>query len=412
MDFITAEFNMRMSGNYEALEHFHDKDLVGAGAQVSVLQIMRRKAKERGIADIPTNKKLLSPETYQAGPRNNPDGTPKMDPDTGKQVTSSQPQHVSTIFGFAGGLSGESYAEEGGATARTGRRKMRTDKEARRLADNDIFSMGERRKARRARAAARRGEGEADPGAQAADVGGPTLEERIRRAKRRARIRFGRKKDVSAMNEHVKKARETIRLKRSETDKVEGAGAVVDFPEWDVTEGLPVLDEAMEVALDGIAGRHFSRKRRLKKGDEGFDPDAIVPTAKEARQKAEAAAKEQGLSAAEVKKAGDKAAAANDIANDRATDHLQLVRDLYLNLGYNGSPLVVGDREAQALLDDGWTVVQRGLIGNLDKASAADQAISRRRALAYMDQAARFYSGGGGHGPLDDWDRPYDPAIG
>jgi len=171
---------------------------------------------------------------------------------------------------------------------------MRTDKEARRLADSDIFSMGEKRKARRARHAARRGEGAADPGAQAADVGGPTLEERIRRAKRKARIRFGRKKDVSAMNEHVKKARETIRLKRSKTEKVEGAGAVMDFPEWDVTEGLPVLDEAMEVALDGIAGRHFSRKRRLKKGDEGFDPDAIVPTAKEARQKAEAAAKEQG----------------------------------------------------------------------------------------------------------------------
>ena len=415
MDFITAEFNMRQgnqgAGYYEALEHFHDKDLVGAGSQVSVLQIMRRKAKERGIAEIPSNKKLLSPETYRAGPRVGADGLPVME--DGKQVVNTQPAHLSTIFGFAGGLSGESYAEEGGTTARTGRRKMRTDKEARRLADNDIFTMGARRKARRARADARRGEGQADPGTQGENPGGPTLEERIRRAKRKARIRFGKKKDVSAMNEHVKKARETIRLKRSATEKVVGAGAVEDFPEWDVTEGLPVLDEAMEVALDGIAGRHNSRRRNLKKGDEGFDPDAIVPTAKEARRTAEAAAKEQGLSAAEIKKAGDKAAAASDITNANITDHLQLVRDLYLNLGFNGSPLVVGDKEAQALLDDGWTVIQRGLTGPAsDRADPAVQALARRNAIAYMDQAARHYSGGGGHGPLDDWARPYDPAIG
>ena len=144
IDFLTAEFHMRQRNDFEGLEHLHDKDLVGSpGKDLSVLQIMRKKAKERGIAEIPGNKKLLSPETYSAGPRNNPNGTPMMDPDTGKQVTSSQPHHVSTIFGFAGGFSDVEYAEERGGKRAKGKRATRTDREARRLADHAIFSMGE-----------------------------------------------------------------------------------------------------------------------------------------------------------------------------------------------------------------------------------------------------------------------------
>ena len=383
LDFLRAEFAMRQSGNYRSLEHLHHKDLVGSSrskAPHSVLQRMRAKD-----STIPHAKKLLSPETYSQGKRFGPDGTPLLD-DDGTEVVSSTPTHVSTAFGFGGGLTARGFAQERGRSMRQGRRKYRADQKLQELAEGGIFEEGSKRKARRARKLAREGRGFA-PGEILKPGDRIPLSDRIRMAKRRLRSKFVGAPGAQKRADKIEDNRKNVPLLRLSDEAaaaagladalVHGGGARRDFPEFEESDRRrPAVTDKFVSTLAALA----ARRRKLLAGEKKD---------------------------AETKKVDDKTLYTGAVRSD-----MQLMADMYQNLGYTGLPVVVNeDGMADVLTDPDVIVVQRGMAGQ--GASASQQKVARETYVPHFlhdDQRVIGTGAGQGHGSGEDWGLILEPA--
>tara|TARA_Y100000310_G_scaffold343832_1_gene453365 strand:- start:402 stop:3224 length:2823 start_codon:yes stop_codon:yes gene_type:complete len=256
-------------------------------------------------------------------------------------------------------------------TSKLGGGRRRSMHEWRKEMATRIMAPNEaRRKRRRARLAALGGP--FAPSASAPDPTKLTWEERRAILKRKWRRATGRgNPGFEKRHAAIMEQRELHPLRRSTDRLVKGAGAKLEFPEYEEADrGLPVVTPGVTSVLAWLAGR----ARELEAGD---------------RKK--------------TKKVGDVTKGDTTFGRDpTVTDHM--IDDMYRNLAMMRQAQVVGDQGlAEALLDPNVLVVMRGM---------GENPQGRQFARHYIDAPGRFIGNRTmmAHGLGDDWARPLDPA--
>jgi hypothetical protein len=256
-------------------------------------------------------------------------------------------------------------------TSKLGGGRRRSMHEWRKEMATRIMAPNEARRRRIAAARARAGGAFALPGRRV-DPLKPTMQERIETAKRKARRLFRGNPGFAKRDKQIRDNRKHEPLLRSTDRLVQGAGAKLDFPEYEEADrGLPVVTDRFRKNLAALA----AQRRRLQAGEE------------------------------KKKKSGDQEKGETVFAGEPDSDQL-LVDAMYLNFGFTERPVVVNEQGlADALLNPDALVILRGM---------GKGAPGRKFARAYLDFRGRFIGGkaGQGHGRGDDWARPLDPASG